>query len=76
MIDGRRRKIIKEFGKELKKARESKGVSLRELAAQTGIDHAVIARIEGGKSNAVMTTIVDLADALGVDPGELFRFDR
>lgn len=72
MIDGRKRKIIKEFGNKLNKARESKGFSLRELSALTGIDHAVIARIELGQSNPTMTTIVDLAEALGIPPGELF----
>lgn len=76
MIDGRKRKIIKEFGKRLNEARELKGLSLRELAALTGIDHVVIARIENGLSNATMTTIADLADALGVEPGELFAFPR
>lgn len=76
MIDGRKRKIIKEFGNRLNEARILKGLSLRELSALTGIDHVVINRIENGLSNATMTTIVDLADALGVPPGELFDFPR
>jgi transcriptional regulator with XRE-family HTH domain len=76
MIDERKRKIIKEFGKTLKKIRKAKGLSLRELAAASGIDHSQIALYEAGQSNLEMTTVVDLADGLEVDPGELFAFPR
>jgi transcriptional regulator with XRE-family HTH domain len=76
MIDGRKRKIIKAFGEQLRKAREKRGLSLRELSAMTGVDHAQIYRIEDGQADARITTVVELADALEVDPGDLFAFHR
>ena len=76
MIDRRKRKIIKEFGKKLKELRQSKGLSLRQLSASSGVDHAQINLYEKGESNPEMTTIIDLAEGLEVDPGELFAFPR
>ncbi|HEY4112173.1 helix-turn-helix transcriptional regulator [Puia sp.] len=74
MIDRRKRKIIKEFGKNLKSIRKAKGLSLRQLAASSGVDHVQISLYEKGESNLEMTTVVDLAEGLGVDPSELFSF--
>lgn len=76
MNDGRKEKIIKDFGKSLKNIRESKGLSFRELAAASGVDHAQIARIENGEKDPRMHTVVLLADALDIDLGELFSFPR
>lgn len=72
MIDRRKQKILKDFGRNLKRIRQSCGLSLRELAAAAGLEHAQIGRIELGEVNPTVTTIIDIAEALGVDPGELF----
>lgn len=71
MIDGRKKKLLKEFGKNLKKVRREKGLSLRKLAAASELEHAQIARIEEGKINPTLSTIIFLAEALGVDPAAL-----
>lgn len=76
MKEGRKEKIIKDFGKSLKNIRKSKGLSFRELASASGVDHAQIARIEKGETDPRMHTVVLLADALEIDPGELFSFPR
>lgn len=71
MISGRKKKITKEFGNNLKNIRNSKSMSLRELASEAELEHAQIARIEQGIVNPTLTTIVLLAEALKVDAGEL-----
>lgn len=38
-----------EIGQKLKKLREEKGLSMREVAARIGIDHSYIGKIEKGK---------------------------
>lgn len=64
--------IIKEFGANLRRVRENKGLSLRELAHRADIATNTVNRIEQGITDTSMTTIVRIAEALGVDPGELF----
>lgn len=71
MIDARKKRIIKDFGNTLKKIRREKSISLRDLAAAAGLEHAQIARIEKGEVNPTLTTIADLAEALGIRPNEL-----
>lgn len=73
MIDGWKKRIVKELGIKLKKVREARNLSLRDLAAETGLEHAQISRIEDGQVNPTVTTIRLLEEALGVDPGELLR---
>ena len=71
MIDGRKEELLKEFGKNLKKIRTDKDVSLRDLAAAAELEHAQIFRIESGEINPTYTTIIFLAEALQVDPAVL-----
>ena len=71
MDSSREEKIIKEFGKRLKKARTAKKLSLRALAAIADMDFGNISEIENGKINPSLTTIVLLAEALEVDPVDL-----
>jgi transcriptional regulator with XRE-family HTH domain len=72
----REEKIIKEFGKRLKKARIAKKLSLRALADIADMDFGNISEIETGKVNPSLTTIVLLAEALEVDPSELLPFKK
>lgn len=71
MNDRAGEKIIKEFGKRLKKLREDRGLSLRELAHQADTSHQNIHEIEKGARNPSLTTIYRLAEALGVRPADL-----
>lgn len=61
-------KILKEFGKVLKKLRISKKLSLRKLAAAADIDFMMIDDYERGRVNPTLITIRRLAEALEVDP--------
>lgn len=71
MIDGRKKKILKDFGNRLKKIRKEKKLSLRGLAAASGLEHAQISRMEKGEVNLTLTSIAVLAEALGVQPADL-----
>ncbi|MCR8636178.1 helix-turn-helix domain-containing protein [Paenibacillus radicis (ex Xue et al. 2023)] len=56
-----------EFGIYLKKARESKGVSVNQLALESGISNAQISRIENGRRGIPKPeTIRKLAEALQI----------
>src|SRR5690625_4655942 len=56
-----------EIGAYLKGARESKCITIRELARRTGISHSYISQIENNKrSNVKKYVIKILCDALGV----------
>jgi transcriptional regulator with XRE-family HTH domain len=57
----------------VRQLRERKGVSLRELARRSSVGGATLSRIESGEANPRMSTLLQLADALGVFVGQLFE---
>lgn len=71
MDHSRDEKILKSFGIRLRQIRLEKKLSLRKLADIADMSHVNIAEIEKGLTNPGLLTIVKLADALGVHPGEL-----
>jgi transcriptional regulator with XRE-family HTH domain len=48
-------------------------MSIRDLAAVSEIDHAMIGKYEQGLTNPTLTTIHRLAAALRIDPVELLK---
>lgn len=71
MIDGRKKKLLKEFGKNLKKVRKEKKLSLRKLAAASELEHPHLVNMEAGRVNPTLTTVLFLAEALQVDLADL-----
>lgn len=63
------------FGENLKKIREAKGLSQRQLAALCTIDHSNISKMERGEKNITLLTIAELATALEVKPRKLLDFE-
>lgn len=59
-------KILKEFGKRLKKYRTTKKLSIRKLSDLADVDFSQIHRIEKGESNPTLTMILTLANALNI----------
>jgi len=57
----------------IRQLRERKGVSLRELARRSGVGAATLSRIESGEANPRLSTLLQLADVLGVFVGQLFE---
>ena len=58
-------------GRVVKRLREAAGFSLRDLAARAGISPSMISDIERGAKSPTVTTIVRLAQALGVSAAAL-----
>jgi len=63
--------ILQVFGANLKKIRLAKGYTLRDVEAASNIDNGAISKIEAGKINITILTIVKLAQALEVEVNDL-----
>ena len=66
--------IKKKFGKKLQKIREGKTLSLLDVSYACSLDESHISKIEHGKFNISLATIIELAKGLGVPPSELLDF--
>ncbi|TDQ07115.1 helix-turn-helix domain-containing protein [Pedobacter metabolipauper] len=62
------------FGENLRKIRDQKGLSLRAVAANCDLDDSNISKIENGKLNIQLSTIIELGKGLGIDPRDLLNF--
>ena len=63
------------FGTQLEKLRSQKDLSLRALAQRCDIDHSDIGKIEKGKIDIQIGTVMELSKGLNVHPKELFDFN-
>lgn len=63
------------FGKNLQKIRESKKLSLLKLSYNCSIDESKISKIEHGKHNITLATIIELANGLEIHPKKLLEFE-
>lgn len=66
---------LKKLGANIKRLREMKNLSLRELSYACDIDNSKISKIEKGQINITFTTILQLAKALEISPSELLKTD-
>jgi transcriptional regulator with XRE-family HTH domain len=67
-------KVIKAFGRHLKKIRASKSLTQEDLAEKANVAVSTIGRIETGNFNTTISTIALLAKALNVEKKELLNF--
>jgi transcriptional regulator with XRE-family HTH domain len=67
------KKYLSILGANIKRLREAKGLSLRQLSYACNIDNSKIAKIEKGQINITFTTLLQLADALEMRPSELLN---
>lgn len=67
--------VVEKFAGNVARIRKSKGLSLREMAAACDLDHANISRIEQGKVDVRLSTLVEVAKGLGVHPRKLVEFE-
>jgi len=58
-------------GKRVWELRKARGLSQSGLAAAAGVPEATVSRVENGKSNTELKTLIKLANALRVKPAEL-----
>ena len=67
-------KDLVSFGKHLRKVREEKGISQEKLGLSIDSYQSTIIRIEQGKSNPKLTTLIAIAKALKVPLRDLMDF--
>ena len=60
-------KLALEVGEQVRDARETAGLSQRELASRMGTSQAAIARLEAGGVGATLTTLQKVATALQLE---------
>jgi ribosome-binding protein aMBF1 (putative translation factor) len=56
--------LIVEIGKIFKSKREYRNLTIRQLEAKSGVDHAYITKIEAGKTNPSLEMLERLAEAM------------
>lgn len=67
--------FIRAFGRRIREIRNSKKMSMEDLAHVAGFSYSKIARIELGESNTSISAAKKLAECLEVEVWELFRFE-
>jgi transcriptional regulator with XRE-family HTH domain len=71
----RNEKLIKAFGKHVRKVRKSKSMSMEQLADLSDIEYSQIYKIEHGEINTTISTSLAIAKSLDMDLSTLFLFD-
>ena len=68
-------KVLQKFAENVSRIRANKRLSLRQVASKCEVDYASISRIENGKVNLTLTTLVQLSIGLEVHPKKLLDFE-
>lgn len=63
------------IGKNIRKIREAKGLSQKEVALTCKMDSGHYSRLENDKSDPALSSLAKIAKALGVNVAELFTAD-
>ncbi len=74
MINIRDKAALVAFGKHLKQIRQSKKLTLEQLANSADIEISQVHRIEMGKVNTTLSTLISLSKALSMPLSELTDF--
>jgi transcriptional regulator with XRE-family HTH domain len=74
MISDLDKEVLMLFGKHLKSLRLAKKLTYRKMALNCNIDYGDIQKIESGKVNITILTLIELASALEVEPKILLEF--
>jgi len=61
------------LGENLKRIRNTKGISQGDIARSLKVSRGFISNIENGKTNPTLATITKLAKALGVSSDQLLK---
>ena len=65
-----------DIGKRLRGLREGKGLSQGDVEARTGVTQDEISKIESGQGTPTLRMLEKWANALGVDPHQLFAIEQ
>jgi transcriptional regulator with XRE-family HTH domain len=73
-VNFRDEKILLAFGKNLQKIRRKQNFTQEELAYESGISLSQIARMETGKINPTVCSLITIAKTLKINAGALMDF--
>jgi transcriptional regulator with XRE-family HTH domain len=59
------------LARSLRRLRVQQDISLNRLAERSGVSSATLSGLEAGRGNPTLATLLALAPALGVSPGDL-----
>lgn len=62
-----------DFGVNLARIRVKSGLSAYELSLRIGKDASYIHKVESGKINVSLKSILDICEVLNIEPVELFK---
>ena len=62
---------VETTGQRVRRFREERGWSQRQLANESGMNHSAVSRIESGDNTPTARSVRDLARAFGIKPEEL-----
>jgi transcriptional regulator with XRE-family HTH domain len=65
--------ILEAFGNNVATRRRELGLSQEGLAERAGLHRTYVGSVERGERNPALKSIVKIALALGVDPGDLLK---
>ncbi|WKL47633.1 helix-turn-helix transcriptional regulator [Flavobacterium pectinovorum] len=66
--------FISDFGVHIRQLREKKNMSQQDLANDCSMSKRQIGRIERGEINTSLGTIINIANALEIEPKDLLNF--
>ena len=58
---------VQQIARHLREARETQGVSQRELSERIGLTQSQISRFEGGRADLRLSSLVELGRGLGLE---------
>lgn len=64
------------IGEKIRKVREAKGLSQKEISTMVNMDQSQYSKIENDKTDPTTSTLEKIAKALGIDVSELFVSDK
>lgn len=67
MRQGAEKRVLKEIGARIRTAREAAGLSQEDAAHRAGIDYKRWQRLEGGRVNATVRTLMRASGAVKTD---------
>lgn len=69
--DARMERLLQRFGENVRQARQERGWTQEDLSGQTGLAVVQVSRIERGKREIRLSTLVRLLDGLDAPPEAL-----
>ena len=75
MMTEKEKNRLKKIGENLLKIREKKGLSQEQLAANCDVDRGKISKIENATANHYVTTLIEIAKGLNIEPRKLLDVD-